>query len=215
MWLENYQNNIIQNEEIQELDLTLSLHYVIYMIQLLLPMINFIIEKDPNDYLNLNTKTLSIEKNIGIGNISISPDEFQYILQFEILEDIGKEMLSCKKNYEDLEKEIQSEWNKINIKNILPNDISDYHVFCTRNKDKFDKLIIQKYFPQWKEKNIIQESINRCDYKHIFHNYYRREYDENIEIYIKIIDDIKKISENYKKNLKDIKNYLKCKDNFI
>ena len=66
MWLENYQNNIIQNEEIQELDLTLSLHYVIYMIQLLLPMINFIIEKDPNDYLNLNTKTLSIEKNIGI-----------------------------------------------------------------------------------------------------------------------------------------------------
>ena len=212
MWLENYQNNIIQNGKIQELDLTLSLHYVVYIIQLLSPMIHFILEKNP--IMDFNTNQLSIEKSIGIGMISISPNEFQYILQFEIIEDIGKEMISYKKNYEDLEKEISFEFQKINVVNHL-HGRNRYKKFSSNEDELLWKKLIKTYFPQWKEKNIIQESIDRLDYQYIFYNYYRKEYDGNINTYVKIIDEIKKISENYKKILKDIKNYLKFKNNFI
>ena len=136
--LEHYQN-IIQNEEIQKLDLSLILHNALYVIQLLSCMFHFSIEDD----------LLIIEKNIGIKNVTITSNEFLYLLQFDVWDEINNEFISHTKNYNDLEKEIKYEFQKINIDNIVPNDVSDYYSFCRINKDKVDELIIQKYFPKF------------------------------------------------------------------
>ena len=109
-WLDNY-NNILNDEKIQNLDLSLPLHNALYFIYLLSPMIKFMIDdNDPISYV----KTLSIEKDIGIGMISITPNELQYNLEFNILNDISNEMIDYKKNHENLKNEISSDFNKIN-----------------------------------------------------------------------------------------------------
>ena len=56
-----------------------------------------------------NDNGFLIEKNINIGFISIEPNEFQYILQFDIINDINNEMMSQKKNLDDLKKKIINE----------------------------------------------------------------------------------------------------------
>tara|TARA_B100000745_G_scaffold296339_1_gene241592 strand:- start:570 stop:1070 length:501 start_codon:yes stop_codon:yes gene_type:complete len=166
--------------------------------------------------MNLISKNLIIEKDIGVGNITITSNEFQYLLQFNILEDIGKEMIGYKKNYEDLEKEINDEYQKNKLCfQYISQDYNPTLDKMNQNKNELNELIIQKYFPKWKEKNILQESIDRCDIHHIYHNYYRLEYNKNMNHYLEIIENIKNISENYKQILKNIKNYLECKDVFI
>jgi len=202
--LEHYQN-IIQNEEIQKLDLSLILHNALYVIQLLSCMFHFSIEDD----------LLIIEKNIGIKNVTITSNEFLYLLQFDVWDEINNEFISHTKNYNDLEKEIKYEFQKINIDNIVPNDVSDYYSFCRINKDKVDELIIQKYFPKWREKKILQESIDRCDIHHIYHNYYRLDYENLRRNKIKLENDIKNISNDYKNILKYIKIYLKVKKDIL
>ena len=192
-------------------------------------MIKFMIDdNDPISYV----KTLSIEKDIGIGMISITPNELQYNLEFNILNDISNEMIDYKKNHENLKNEISSDFNKINkithptpplqtSRNIglpPPPDRSSSKITprttCIHNyinKGEFDELV-KKYFPEWKKKELIHESIERCDFNHIFYNYYQKEYDENILKYVKLIDEIKKFSKNFKNILKNIKIYLECKD---
>ena len=189
-------------------------------------MIKFMIDdNDPISYV----KTLSIEKDIGIGMISITPNELQYNLEFNIIDDISNEIIDYKKNHENLKNEIYSDFNKIthptpplqtsrNIGPSFPPDRSPSKITprTTRidnciNKSEFNELV-KKYFPEWKKKELIHESIERCDFNHIFYNYYQKEYDENILKYVKLIDEIKKFSKNFKNILKNIKIYLECKD---
>lgn len=228
-WLDNY-NNILNDEKIQNLDLSLPLHNALYFIYLLSPMIKFMIDdNEPISYV----KTLSIEKDIGIGMISITPNELQYNLEFNILNDISNEMIDYKKNHENLKNEIYSDFNKIThptpplqtSRNIGPPPLHKRSLLKTSseissrttcidnyiNKNDFDELV-KKYFPEWKKKELIHESIDRCDFNHIFYNYYQKEYDENILKYVKLIDEIKKFSKNFKNILKNIKIYLECKD---
>jgi len=181
MWLEHYQNNILQNEEIKELDLNLILHHTLYVIQLLSYMFHFSIEDN----------LLIIEKDIGIGNVTITPDEFLYTLQFNVRNEIKKELIAHTKNYDDLEKVILTEVNNNGGR-----------------KQGLEK-IIEIYFPKWKEKNIQQGAIERFDYKNIFYNYYRKEYKiiESNEIYLH--DFIRIISNDYQNTLKNIEIYLK------
>ena len=64
-WLNNY-DEMENDNELSKLNLELSLHYVIYVIKLLSPLIVF----------TFNDNGFLIEKNINIGFISIEPKDF-------------------------------------------------------------------------------------------------------------------------------------------
>tara|TARA_B110000914_G_C15461070_1_gene445905 strand:- start:535 stop:1158 length:624 start_codon:yes stop_codon:yes gene_type:complete len=204
MWLEHYQKTIL-NEGIQKLDLSLLLHNTLYTIQLLSCMFHFSIE-----YENvLGQGSLLIEEDIGVGNVSITNEEFLYHLQFNVLDDIDKELISCRKNYEDLENEINCEFKKITGTVFDPT--FECGVFDRRiiNSKELWDYFVEKYFPKWEEKNISPGSMERYDVKNIVYNYYYKE--------LKIIEQnkvdlqlfIKKISNDYENTLKYITIYLK------
>jgi hypothetical protein len=204
-WLNNY-DDMSNDNEISKLNLELSLHYVIYIIQLLSPLIVF----------TFNDDGFLIEKNINIGMISIESKEFQYILQFDTINDINNEMISQKKNLDDLNKKIINEYKELSIEihnHIKKNfkrqyqyefkEIADYR---TKEYKKF----INKYFENY---NNIRMSHNGFNIDEVFREYYVNKYDKKMNKYIKMIDEINKISKNNKKILNDIHNYLECKYN--
>ena len=195
MWLEHYQETIL-DEGIRKLDLSLVLHKSLYTIQLLSCMFHFSVE-------------LKSGIIIGVGDVSITKEEFLYHLQFNVLDDIDKELISCRKIYEDLENEINCEFKKITGKLFDPT--FECGVFDRRvvNSKKLWDSFIDKYFPKWEEKGISPCSMERYDIKNIVYNYYYKE--------LKIIEQnkidlqlfIKKISNDYENTLKYIAIYLR------
>ena len=212
-WLNNY-DEMENDNELSKLNLELSLHYVIYIIQLISPLIVF----------TFNDDGFLIEKNINIGMISIEPKEFQYILQFDSINDINNEMISQKKNLDDLKKEIFDEYKELNKKireNVdhkIRKNIDNFRneqYYRGSNREKYINNGYQKFLKKYFKNHIeyISLSHNGFNIEIAFQQYYVSKYDEKMIKYIKIIDEINKISENDNKILNDIKNYLECKYN--
>jgi len=204
-WLNNY-DDMLNDNEISQLDLEISLHYVIYIIQLLSPLIVFIFNDDG----------FLIEKNINIGMISIEPKEFQYILQFDVINDINNEMVSQKKNLDDLNKKINNEYDELcrKIQDHVEKYTAHERYYYGSKREQYTNKEYQKFIKKYFENHgAIRLSHNGFNIAQVFKDYYVSKYDKNMNKYIKTIDEIKKISENDNKILNDIKNYLECKYN--
>ena len=203
-WLNNY-DDMLNDNEISQLDLELSLHYVIYVIQLLSPLIVF----------TFNDDGFLIEKNINIGMIRIESKEFQYILQFDVINDINNEMVSQKKNLDDLNKKIINEYNELGRK--IRDHVKKYTAheayYQGSKREQYTKNEYQKFIKKYFENHNIRVNHNGFNIATVFKDYYVSKYDEKMNKYIKMIDEIKKISENDNKVLNDIQNYLECKYN--
>tara|TARA_B110000914_G_C15432360_1_gene431981 strand:+ start:296 stop:913 length:618 start_codon:yes stop_codon:yes gene_type:complete len=200
-WLNNYDDML---NEISQLDLGLSLNYVIYVIQLLSPLIVF----------TFNDDGFLIEKNINIGMISIESKEFQYILQFDVINDINNEMVSQKKNLDDLNKKIINEYNELGRK--IHEHVKKYGnepYYQGSKREQYTNKEYQKFIKKYFGSPNIRVNHNGFKIATVFKDYYVSKYDKKMNKYIKMIDEIKKISENDNKVLNDIQNYLECKYN--
>lgn len=204
-WLNNY-DEMENDNELSKLNLELSLHYVIYVIKLLSPLIVF----------TFNDNGFLIEKNINIGFISIEPKEFQYILQFDTINDINNEIISQKKNLDDLKKKIINEYNE--LKNKIRKNVDNFRneqYYSGSKREQYTNNEYQKFIKKYFKNNneYIRLSHNGFNIEIAFQHGYVKNYDKKMNKYIKMIDEINKISKNNKKILNDIHNYLECKYN--